>query len=289
MVGRGYELREITHLSYSAHNDGLSCLKKLQLTRMTDAPRQPAVWLAGGLAVHAVTEAWDRAVYARSRQRFDLNREWRKAYGEAIADLREQEPDISRWRSSKTEDINVWGNHLGPELVGNYIRWRQLNPEWEIASLGPDDSEPAIELDVSTFLPGCDLEIKAYVDRVFWNPNLQVHKIVDIKTGTRLPDSPLQFGVYAACITQKYNTVIDTGAAFMNRRSDLSRPYHLGRYTPLYVGNQLGKTAQIIKRGLFTAHVTPSCERMCDVRDACAAYGGHLAERYDPDSDPAPF
>jgi putative RecB family exonuclease len=144
-----------------------------------------------------------------------------------------------------------------------------------------------IEIDLSTTLPGCDREIKAYADRIFWTPSLQQIHVIDLKTGTRGPRTALQFGTYGACLAHKYGVTASTGMAFMNREATIGKPFTLAKYTPEYVGRLFGYLSRAVDHDVFPAHQGSSC-RMCDVSEACYANDGAQAHLYDPDSPDCP-
>lgn len=50
--------------SYTSFTQWLDCGKKWQLTRLLGVVEEPAVWLAGGKAVHSATEVYDHKLYA---------------------------------------------------------------------------------------------------------------------------------------------------------------------------------------------------------------------------------
>lgn len=265
--------KSLEHLSYSALNDLLSCGKKLELNRLVGAPKRAAMWLAGGSAVHSVTEEFDRC-QAEGR-RFDPAACWEKSFGEKIDELKRTDPDISTWR--RKEDVTEWMT-LGPQLCVAYFKWRRESG-W--ALWRTPDGELAIELDTSGMLPGCPIEIKQYVDRVFLLPSGQPF-LVDLKTGSRQPENSLQFGVYAAGITARHGTCVSSGAAFMNRKGKLGRVHDLTIFTPDYVGAVFAKADQQIKQGLLMASPGGHCY-YCDVSSSCYATGGPLAAQYDRD------
>lgn len=274
----------IGHISYSGLSTGLECLKRFQLTRIAQAPQLPAWWFAGGTAVHAVTEDYDRALFeagtagrAFAWDRRDILNAWEKHFEAEIEKLKKKEPDDTKWRAGK-EKYKEW-NVSGPEQVQNYIEWRRRSP-YEIW-ITPDGT-PAIELDISGYLPGCGLEILAYLDRVFIDPFLQCMAVVDLKSGKTKPTSGLQFGVYSARIQEKYGEHPVWGAALMTREGQLHKPYSLGKYSPEYVGKQLGHLERIVAARAFPANVGGGCWN-CDVSASCFAQDGPLAERYDPD------
>lgn len=276
----------IPHLSYSTLTAWFDCPKSVELRKLRRAPAVPAWWFAGGSAVHQATEDYDRwtLLDPTSRNKFSIRDSFGSAFEAEVAELDAKSPDRSAWRHAgpKTapETYDKWMK-LGPLLVGNYITWRRAQDYviWRI----PERKVVGIETDLSSTLPGCEREIKAYADRIFWSPSLDQIHIIDLKTGTRGPRVPLQFGVYGACLEHLYGVKASTGAAFMNREGDIGKAFSLAKYTPAYVGRLFGNLSRAIDANVFPAHQGSSC-RMCDVQDSCYANDGVLALEYDPDA-----
>ena len=273
------------HISHSSRETLLRCGRSWFLKYLAKAPQTPALWLAGGSAVHEATETWDQV-----RITIEEDPEWTEAqlksiwdvhFGDQLAKLRAKEPNEWNWRRSQSEPIETW-NQMGPAFVQAYIDWRQRSP-YEIWTT-PDGS-PAIELDVSGYLPGCPVEIKAYLDRVFRDPVFDQLIIVDLKTSKRPPKSADQFGVYAALLEKKYGVRARIGAPFMNRRASLGTPFELEKYTPDFVGEMFGEAWAQIESGQFEATgIDDGACFLCDVSSSCAAKNGPLAAQYDPAS-----
>jgi len=292
IIGEPLKLAEIKHLSYSTLDQWFSCPKKVQLSKIQKAPQLPAWWFAGGSAVHKATEEYDlwTLLDPVGRPRFSIKDEFEKAFAQEVHEISEKEPDRAKWRHAgpKTapETYDKW-MQLGPVLVGNYIKWRR-STDYEIWTLERwSDKEMTekvvgIEIDLSTTLPGCDKEIKAYADRIFYTPSLEQIHIIDLKTGSRGPNNPLQFGTYGACFTHLYQQEATTGTAFMNREGRLGRAFGLAKYTPEYVGRLFGNLSRAVDARVFPAHLGSSC-KMCDVSSACYANDGELSELHDPD------
>lgn len=290
-------LGEIKHLSYSTLTRFFDCPKAVELAKIRRAPARPAWWFAGGSAVHSATEEYDRwtLLEPTTRPRFSITETFGSAFTAEYQEIKEKWPEESEWRHAgpKTapETYDRWMK-LGPLLVGNYITWRRAQ-DYIVAGFdnyegGKYVSETVgIEIDLSTTLPGCDKEIKAYADRIFWSPSLQQHHIIDLKTGTRGPRTALQFGVYAACLEHLYSVRAATGAAFMNREGGLGKAFPLAKYTPIYVGRLFGHLSRAVDVQVFPAHEGSSC-RMCDVSDSCYTVGGALSATYDPDDPDCP-
>lgn len=274
-----------SHLSHSSREALERCARSYFLSRVAGAPKRPALWLAGGSAVHEVTELYDLNKVADpefSWEADELEEVWNSFFDNQIEEAREAEPNENKWAKAQTEPIDVWRKQ-GLGFVQSYIDWRDRSP-WKIWTT--PDGEPAIELDISGKLPGCDVEIKAFLDRVFWDPVFKKHHIVDLKTGKKPPKNADQFGTYRALLKVKYGIDADSGAPFMNRKGTLGKPYDLAEYTPEYVGEVFGKAwAEIqgyVRAGNFPAD-TSDCY-LCDVKAACAAQNGPLAYLYDPAS-----
>lgn len=277
------------HISHSSRETLERCAKQYFLTRVAKAPQLPALWLAGGSAVHETTEFYDLHAMAGELEDFDVEEVWNTCFNSQLHEAREREEDTDKWRSSKTEPIETWRT-MGLQFVQAYIDWRERSP-WEIWTT--PDGQPAIELDVSGRLPGCDVEIKAYIDRIFWDPVLKMAHIVDLKTGKKPPKNADQFGTYRALTEVKYGIAVSSGVPFMNRRAALGTPFDLAEYTPEYVGGIFGKAWREINgymlAGNFPAD-TSDCF-LCDVKASCHALNGPLAHLYDPASPgyPIPF
>lgn len=288
LEGEPLAIRPLGNLSYSTLDSWFSCPKSVQLRKERRAPATPAWWFAGGSAVHATTEAYDRWALLDpvERPRFMARDEWERAFDEEVNDISERFPDHSLWRNAGSkeapETYDRWKNTVGPEQVKAYIAWRQRTG-WALWTT--PGGQPAIELDVGGQFPGSALVVKGYLDRVFVDPYTGRLTVVDIKTGSRQPEGPLQFGVYAAGLALNYQASPAFGYAFMTRKAILGKPFPLSKYTPEYVGKLFGHLSRAVTAEIWPAHVGQAC-RMCDVSAACFAADGEFSSLYDPD-DPA--
>jgi putative RecB family exonuclease len=278
------------HLSHSARECLERCAKSWFLKYLTDAPRLQSLWLAGGSAVHETTEHYDlRSAAPPPRTNWETEPIWNQIFDVQIDKLREAEPNERAWRSTQSEpDIDAW-RRAGLQFVQHYIDWRERSP-WEIWTT--PDGKPAIELDISGKLPGCPVEIKAYLDRVFHDPVFDKLWIVDLKTSKRPPKDAAQFGTYAALMKRKYGVQPAHGAAFMNRRGELSKPFALEQYTPKAVGKTFNEAWQKVTSGHYPAEgIANGACWTCDVSSSCYAKGGPFSAQFDPDnpSHPVPF
>lgn len=280
----------LEHLSYSTVNAYFECPKAVELRKIRKAPATPAWWFAGGSAVHKATEDYDRWTLLDPglRPKFSIAEAFASAFEAEVSELDAKSPDRTTWRHAgpKTapETYDRWMKN-GPLFVGNYITWRR-SVDYVIWQADDATAETphtvGIEIDLSFTPPGCDREIKAYADRIFYTPSLDQIHIIDLKTGTRGPRYPLQFGTYGAGLQSCYGVKAATGAAFMNREGVLGKAFDLGKYTPEYVGKLYGAVSRAVDAKAFPAHQGSSC-RMCDVQAACYTNGGSQSHLYDPD------
>lgn len=56
------------YVSFSSFMQWLRCGKAWQLSRLLEVKEEPAHYFVGGSAVHAATEAYDRALWAEGRR-----------------------------------------------------------------------------------------------------------------------------------------------------------------------------------------------------------------------------
>jgi RecB family exonuclease len=276
-------MRQLEHISFSARETLQRCARSYFLKYFARAPQMPALWSVGGSAVHETTEFYDlRSLLQSPMPDWPIEEAWEGFFQKNLDEAFEKEPNENKWGRSKAEDIEVW-RRQGLTFVQSYIDWRERSP-WELWTT-PED-EPAIELDVSGRLPGCPVEIKAYLDRVFWDPVFKKHHIVDLKSGKRPPKNGDQFGTYAALVKVKYGIDVSSGVPFMNRKGTLGKPYDLTEFTPEVVGQVFGEAweqvQEYLKTGQWPAN-TGECF-ICDVQASCAAINGPLAPYYDPAS-----
>lgn len=274
--------RKPAHISHSARETLERCAKSYFLKYFTDAPRLQSLWLAGGSAVHETTEHYDlRSMLTSPLPEQDWAEVWNTRFEMQLEELREKEPNENLWRKSASEDIETW-RHIGLQFVQSYIDWRERSP-WEIWTT--PDGEPAIELDISGRLPGCPVEIKAFLDRVFWDPLFKKLVIVDLKTSKRPPKTPDQFRTYAALVEAKHGIRPALGAAFMNRTGALSKPLDLSDASPKEIGAVYGEAWKKVTSGHFPAEgIAKNDCYLCDISSSCYAKGGPLSARYDPDN-----
>lgn len=158
----------IPHISYSQLSTYKGCPRSWYLGKVIKAPERPAWYTAIGSAVHAMIEDWFNPDVSAD----DILAE--EYFYPLVASALKAEPDTGQWMYSMDDK----GVPLIKERALEHVRvcferaveYLQDIDVWEV------------EYDASGFLPGCEVEIKAFVD-IIGEHKKQGPTIVDWKTG----------------------------------------------------------------------------------------------------------
>ena len=197
----GYELPG--HLSHSALTTYLQCGHKYYLSRVVKESETPAWWFVGGNAIHSATETFDRmyptqeipeGALAQPNINFFLD-----AFVEEAARVEfDSGVDPSVWRAGgraskqyPDKEDSVWWLENGPVMFRQWVSWRQ-GSGWQIAEFS---GQPSIEIGFD-FMVNDEFAVQMYLDRLMVNEHGEL-VIVDLKSGSRSPSSPLQLAIYA--------------------------------------------------------------------------------------------
>lgn len=263
--------------SYSQLNTWLSCGMQYRLERVEKVPSSPAVWFPAGKAVHLATQWHDEgdenpAAYL-----------WAEAWKQELAATRREHPDIpmSKWRTAgrvtkakpNGEDIDWWTEE-GVRQVQGYIDWRKQSESefgWQLATFDDPitgEERPAIELELSVVFGG--IQVKMFIDRVFAMPTGQL-VVVDLKTGSRDPETQMQNGVYASGLERAYGFRPQLGAYFMTRKGTITVPEDLDTFGLDYFDTVFPMFERAVQAEVFIPHVSRMCKG-CGVRAHCPAF-----------------
>lgn len=282
------------HFSYSSLNSYMGCGQRYWLEKIARVPEIPSWWLVAGSSVHKVTEEYDTRSWDTPVQPEDwVDLAWQEIFNAEVESQKARFPDVSKWRTagrkSKAkpdgEDYLAWMD-LGPQFVRNYIAWR-AEYQWKIwtdavTGFDPDTGAfesygPAVELPLEFEIGGW--KAKGSIDRVFEHPNGVDLIVLDLKTGSRMPDSDLQLGLYAVGMEVQYGERAKWGAFYNPRKNQLSDLYDLSNYTVDSVGQMGVQFKSAIKNKIFLPHKSVLCG-YCSVSNGCAAVGGEDAHLY---------
>lgn len=267
----------------------MQCGEKYRLTKVAGAPEHPSWWLAGGSAVHEATEVYDLAT-PEEQGEFDPDAAFYDAFNPRVEDVEASmtgrfagmEPKSA---GRRPEQDNHWWDDEGPNMVRSWIFWQQ-ETGWRPAQLVWEHwgiPTPAVEMDVSSDAFH-SVEVRAFLDRVMQHPDGTL-AIVDIKTGSRKPDSPMQLGFYKVLLDNVYGININLGGYFMARKGEIDF-VPLDKYTDEYVSRFVKGFVKAREMELYLPNVGQFCAT-CGVAYACWGVGGPEADAFAP-TEPAP-
>lgn len=262
------------HTSYSAFTTYLDCGEKFRLQRIVGISEDPAYYLAGGSAVHEGTETFDKEWSVQGTDFTTSVQMGVEKFHNSFEMALLERPNAT-WRAGgrksaanpNGEDA-AWWKVDGERQVRAYADWRFGNQNtWGLWRT--EAGVTAIELGVDPVFTG-DVQLKGYIDRVFEVKPGGDLVVVDLKSGSREPSSPLQLAVYAVAMEKQYGVRPKYGAYFMTRKASMGQAFDLTPYTEQMLSYQFRGFRKAVESKIFVPHVTMMCSS-CGVRDACYA------------------
>ena len=214
---------------------------------------------------------------------FDIERAFHDAFDEQVKERVEFSGfPTEEWRAGgrstkaypNKEDESFWRDH-GPQWCKDYVSWRETT-DWRIWTT--PTGEPAIELAMEVPIGG--VMVKAIVDRVFETPDNHL-VVVDLKSGSRNPDSSLQLGFYACAIEVTYGVRPGWGGYYSARKGSLLPVASMDAYSEHLLGGILTRFVKACEDDIFIPQPGGHCNS-CGVARGCAIVGGVEAPLYDP-------
>lgn len=264
------------HRSVSQYTTYVKCGEAYRLERRTEAPQRPAAWLVQGTAVHAAVEAYELSYQEMSTA--DAVDIFNATYDAGIEGLAVGEPDMDRWL---TGNARVKGGTdvarralVGAQQVADYIA---RMPERLMAVWEPMPDYLAIELPFEIELG--PVRVKGFIDQVLEAPDGRLF-VRDLKTGTKLPETPFQLGVYSLALEQLYGERATHGDFWMFKNDAATPAYDLSYYTRERVTRWFVEMDRAESAGIYLPNPGDHC-RVCDVSEWCDAVGTRRTE-YQP-------
>lgn len=276
---------EPAHLSHSTVSSYRMCGKKFELTKVLHKEEKPGLAAIGGNAVHTATEGYDKGEWASASTDLDIiGRKFREAWDAEVEKRQRTSPSFSPDNYTATgraaakyggKRNTQWWLEAGPGMVADWLAWRE-NTGWALPEIG---GGLAVELDLLFELPGLDLPIKAYIDRVFVLPTGEL-AIVDLKTG-RTPETAEQLGLYRVGLGLVHNLWPSWGYFWSPGGKDHGQPINLEAWTPERFSVMFNNAVNAINAGSFNPNPANACKNWCGVARYCAVVGGELAKGVD--------
>lgn len=269
--------------SVSQLKDYLHCSWAYRLKRIKKVQESPSVWLAGGKAFHEVSEGVDRLVWDEGVATLaDLDVDsyvmhFEVLFGNMLDELSvETGVPIEKFRTAgrktiakpRGEDADWW-REAGADMVRKYIDWRRSTADSLV--LAPVAGAAGIEVEVDMPLGGETM--LGYVDRLFADASSGELLVVDLKTGSRTPQEPIQLATYALQLERLIKRPITWGAYYMAREGKLTDPIDLSGWDLDNLGLMYRNFGRGVDDAVFLPNLGSHC-KACGVKDACIFQGG---------------
>ena len=209
---------------------------------------------------------------------------WDESFLGQIAEVERRNPGTNPvdWRvggrssvKNPDKENKAWWDENGKKMFFDFINaWQESHFEVWVS----DDNTPGIEIEFNQMFG--KVPIKAFADAIIVTPAGEL-AVVDFKTGSYMPDSSMQLGVYACCMEMQYGVRPSKGYYYSARKAQFIEAPGMDRWTipvltELFEQFQRGLDAEI-----FLPNLGMSCGT-CGVKEYCYASGGQLAEIFDP-------
>jgi len=207
---------------------------------------------------------------------------WEESFIEQIAEVEERSgTNPTDWRrggreskANPNKEDKVWWDVNGKKMFFDFINaWQESGFDVWVSPEGV----PGIEIGFNNSFG--DVPIRAFADAVVTVGNEVA--VVDFKTGSYMPDSSLQLGIYASLMEMQFGIRPSMGFYYSARKAEFIQSPGLERWTIPVLTEMFVQFERGIEHEIFLPNIGMSCGT-CGVKDYCYAVGGQLAQIYDP-------
>jgi putative RecB family exonuclease len=258
-------IAETGHRSVSQLGTMAGCGYAYYLDKVLRVPRRNATWFVQGSAVHVAVEAYELSLRSMSVE--DALQAFEDAWGAEMAKERQRQPDPKMWMVGGKKTVQTDEEERrakGRQQTADYITHNGPDHEWQPVEVLP--GLPAVELGFELDFDG--IKVVGYIDQVRQSRKTGKVRVVDVKTGTKMPESPYQFGTYAVAVAETLGFEVEDGTYWMCKDNKESKPKPLRMYTRDIVADWYRTMDKMIKDGNFLATPGGGCFT-CTVRPYC--------------------
>jgi len=206
---------------------------------------------------------------------------WDESFNAQIAEVQEKsKSNPVDWRTggraskaNPNKEDGDWWNANGKQMFFDFINaWQDSGFDLWVSPEGV----PGVEIGFNgTF---GEVPVKAFADAVVV-AGTEI-AVVDFKTGSYMPDSSLQLGVYASLMEMQFGFRPTKGYYYSARKAQFIETTGLDRWTIPVLTELFTKFDLGVRNEIFIPNVGMSCST-CGVKEYCYAVGGQLAPIYD--------
>ena len=266
------------HRSVSQVTSYHECGMRYRLERLEQAYETPAWWYIGGDTFHETVRWWETEhANGRTHNADDTARKFELVWADQLAKTILENPNVrpSEFRAARagTEDRDWWKDH-GPTMAADYVTG-QHGRETEILRL--DGDTLALELGFVVDIGG--IEIKGFIDQVLVYPSTGHVLVRDHKTGSSMPEDPLQRQVYALGLRHAFGIDRPMWGAYWRARRTSKTPAGETKLIRLddpamesLVSWRIAEMDRAERAGFYPVRPSSLCGS-CGVRGSCPIMG----------------
>ena len=178
-------------------------------------------------------------------------------------------------KANPDKEDKKWWDENGKRMFFEFITaWQESGLEIWVSPEGT----PGIEIEFNNYFG--DVLVKAFADAIAVNGAGELC-VIDFKTGSHIPDSSMQLGLYASLMELQFGVRPSRGYFYDARNAVFKEVYGLHRWSIPVLTELFTKFDLAVKNEVFLPNVGLSCHT-CGVKDYCYAQGGELSKIYDP-------
>ena len=208
---------------------------------------------------------------------------WNESFIQQIAEAENKSgTNPTDWRrggratkDNPDKENKAWWDENGKKMFFDFINaWQESQFEIWVSP----QNVPGVEIEFNNNFG--EVPIKAFADAIVVTPAGEL-AVVDFKTGSYMPDSSLQLGVYASMMEMQFGIRQSKGYYYSARKAQFIEAVGLDRWTIPLLTELFAQFARGLEQEIFLPNIGMSCGT-CGVKEYCYAVGGQLAQIYDP-------
>jgi len=208
---------------------------------------------------------------------------WNESFIQQIAEAENKSgTNPTDWRrggratkDNPDKENKAWWDENGKKMFFDFINaWQESQFEIWVSP----QNVPGVEIEFNNNFG--EVPIKAFADAIVVTPAGEL-AVVDFKTGSYMPDSSLQLGVYASMMEMQFGIRPSKGYYYSARKAQFIEAVGLDRWTIPLLTELFAQFARGLEQEIFLPNIGMSCGT-CGVKEYCYAVGGQLAQIYDP-------
>lgn len=276
----------LLHRSPSQVLSYMDCPTRYYLERIEGQSSVPAWWNIGGTAFHETIRWWETGLADGHWSTPDATaRKFELVFADELAKVILANPNVSpseyRAANKGTEGRDWWRDH-GPTMAADYVTG-QDGREFSVLKLAPDTL--ALEIGFTVNIGGID--VKGFIDQALIHNQTRAVQVRDHKTGSRLPDDPIQLQIYAIALRRIFGINAPIWGNYWRARRTARR--EAGETSPMLidvdaiepiVAWRVREMDRADAAGMYPPRPSSFCGS-CGVRGLCPAMGPPESRRLD--------